>query len=161
LRSGPRRRLAARVVPTATGTLPTRTLPTRTLPTGTLPTGTLAAGTLAARAARTEAAAGSTGPEAAAARTHAPASAGLPMRVVPHHALATAAVVMSPTVVSAACVGAEHEAGEEDRADDEHHARDDSHPSGHGVEPRPARWFFADDGRFARGFRGDRVGFSF
>jgi hypothetical protein len=49
---------------------------------------------------------------------------------------ATAAAMMTPTVM-AARVGAEHESGEEDRADDEHHARDDAHPRGDGIEPRP------------------------
>jgi hypothetical protein len=44
LRSGPRRRLAARVVPTATGTLATGTLATATLATGTLAAGRAATG---------------------------------------------------------------------------------------------------------------------
>lgn len=44
MRSGPRRRLAARVVPTATGTLATATLATGTLAAGTLTAGRAATG---------------------------------------------------------------------------------------------------------------------
>lgn len=44
MRSGPRRRLAARVVPTAAGPLTTGTLATGTLAAGTLAAGTLTAG---------------------------------------------------------------------------------------------------------------------
>ena len=44
MRSGPRRRLAARVVPTATGTLATATLATGTLTAGTLAAGRAATG---------------------------------------------------------------------------------------------------------------------
>jgi hypothetical protein len=53
LRSGPRRRLAARVVPTATGSLTTVTLTTVTLTTATLTTATLATGRAATGRAAT------------------------------------------------------------------------------------------------------------